>query len=86
MGTPENVDRAARVAEIEALLRDVPGTEEVGGPTYALPAELRTAIATHLVHCGVGVTGTADRTWVPPETEQVDHFMQPGRWKQVVAP
>lgn len=86
MSTPKSTDRTVRIAEIEALLRDVPGTEEVGGPSYALPVELRTAIATHLVHCGVGVTGTADRTWVPPETEEVDHFMQPGRWKQVVAP
>lgn len=83
MSTPKSTDHTVRVAEFEALLRDVPGTEEVGGPTYALPAELRAAIATHLVHCGAEITGTADRTWVPPDVPEIDHFMQPGRWKRV---
>lgn len=79
MDTP-NSTLAARAADLQAVLRDIPGDlNNIDGPVYPIPAELAAAIAAHLAHCGAEITQLADRVWVPPE--RPGEFMNPGTWK-----
>ena len=75
-------EREHIVAELGALLRDIPAASLPTSEVYAIPSEVTWAAAVHLAACGVRVVGPSDRRWVPPEHGQ-EHWVNPGRWEPV---
>ncbi|MGP5147164.1 phage gene 29 protein family protein [Corynebacterium variabile] len=81
MATPDPVV----VQQLEDLIRDVPGNDDMSGPVYPVVVELAHAIAVHLAHCGVRAVDAPDRVWTPPVSNPETSFMNPGKWRAVDA-